>query len=304
MRAQLPQDPALAAAGVQWLPAEASARRYARLRQPRRVDAPTAVVMLFGRGTPPREVERVARATEHLARAGLPVPQVHAVDPQAGWILQEDLGDTTLAAARAQGQQVAGAYSAAIGLLEPLAGLTSLDTSPRPPLDARRMRDELGVFSSLALKLGDGPGAGLSAELDELARLCAERPTVLCHRDYHARNLLLLDGRVRVIDHQDALAGPDTYDRVSLAYDPYVELTDAIRDRIAGDGEGVAVVAVQRLCKALGTFADKGGAWLQHVPSAARSARRLLARDGLALPLLDLALRTLELAAPRADSAP
>jgi hypothetical protein len=116
--------------------------------------------------------------------------------------------------------------------------------------------------------------------------------------------LLLQDGRVRVVDHQDALPGPLGYDRVSLAYDPYVELPDDIRDRIAGPSPQVGEVAVQRLAKAIGTFADKGGAWAQFISPAARQARRLIARHGLKVPVLDLAFATLATGSTPAGSSP
>ena len=54
----------------------------------------------------------------------------------------------------------------------------------------------------------------------------AAEPRVLCHRDYHSRNLMLHDGRLYIIDFQDARMGPDTYDLVSLLRDSYVDLTE------------------------------------------------------------------------------
>jgi len=300
MASRLPST--LRARGHRWLPADASARRYARLSRPEAAEAPTAIAMVFAPGTRPAEVERVALATRRLERAGFPVPQVYAVDAEHGWLLQEDLGDETLALARSRGRPVAQAYSDAVQLLQRIVDLR-LETSPKPPLDRVRMVRELELFATTALNLAAGPGPGLAAELARLADSCATLPTVLCHRDYHSRNLMLHQGRVRVVDHQDALVGPAPYDRVSLAYDPYVELNDTVRDRIAGQHPGTAEVAVQRLAKAIGTFAEKGGHWRRWIPPAARSARRLLARDGLDYPLLDLALSTLALAADRAATA-
>lgn len=286
---------------LEWLPAEASQRRYGRLFGPQSVDRPTAVVMTFARGTRPEEVRRVLRATELLAEAGLPVPDIYDAVPEQRWILQEDLGDITLAGARGAGLAVAPLYSEAVGLLESLAPLT-LDSSPKPPLDQRRLHAELHQFAVLALQLPDGAGAGLKAELQALVDRCSALPTVLCHRDYHSRNLMVCEGRLRIIDHQDALAGPGPYDRASLAYDPYVELPDAIRERIAGDAEGTAEVAIQRLAKAIGTFADKGGPWRRWIGPAARSARQLISRSELSLPLLDLAFATLAAAASQQAS--
>ncbi len=294
MTAPLPSG--LACERLDWLPAEASQRRYGRLVRPQAVDRPTAVVMTFARGTRAEEVRRVLRATEWLARAGLPVPEVFDAVPEQRWILQEDLGDITLAGARDAGLAVAPLYSDAVGLLDRLAPLT-VDTSPKPPLDARRLQTELHQFSVLALQLPEGAGAGLKLELTSLVEHCTALPTVLCHRDYHSRNLMVCDGRLRIIDHQDALVGPAPYDRVSLAYDPYVDLADPIRKRIAGDGEGTAEVAIQRLAKAIGTFADKGGHWRQWIAPAARQARKLIKDSELSLPLLDLAFATQSAAA-------
>jgi aminoglycoside/choline kinase family phosphotransferase len=283
---------ALACDHLTWMPTEASGRRFARLLRPRRFGVDTAVVMVFARGTRAAEVERVDHATRLLAAAGLPVPEIYATEPEQRWILQEDLGDETLAKARERGAQIAEAYSEAVALLQRIAGL-HLPTSPRPPLDRQRLLDELRHFAVVALHLPEGPGAGLQAEFEQLVEPILAQPTVLCHRDYHARNLLLKDGRVRVVDHQDALPGPAAYDRASLAYDPYVDLPEAIRDRIAGDLPGTGAVAVQRLAKAMGTYAEKGARWRAHITPAARQARRLVDRDGLPLPLLKLAFATL-----------
>ena len=284
------------------LRAEASARRYVRLHGLRHFRLEQAILMRFPPGSAPSEVARVERSTRLLAQAGLPVPAVIASDPGSGWILEEDLGDRDLAVAVARGEAGADRYREALEPLPLLQRLGALDTSPVPPLDAVRLRRELRLFVDSALAGGEAPGRGLLADLERLVQLCAASPVTLCHRDYHARNLMLHEGRLRVIDHQDAMRGPAAYDRVSLAYDPYVELDDALRDELAGDGPDVAAVAVQRLCKALGTYASKGGRWQESIGPSARQARRLLARGELRLPVLQAALAPLALDAPRARS--
>jgi len=263
------------------LDAEASTRRFVRLVRPRGLDVPSAVLMVFAPGTPAAEVERVRRATSELEAQGLPVPRLHAHDARAGWILQEDLGDLSLARALAAGRDVRAAYDEALGWLEPLRA-ARVTTSPVPPLDGVRMRRELVLC---AARLPGGAPPGWDAELDALAERCARAPTALCHRDYHARNLMLHEGRVRWIDHQDALVGPAVYDRVSLAYDPYVDLPDARRDALAGDDEHLVPVALQRLLKAIGTYLGQGRHFAASVAPAARQARRLLERDGPARPV-------------------
>ncbi len=60
----------------------------------------------------------------------------------------------------------------------------------------------------------------------------AAEPRVLCHRDYHSRNLMLRDGSLYIIDFQDARMGPDTYDLVSLLRDSYVDITDRELDEL------------------------------------------------------------------------
>src|SRR5207237_5094268 len=69
-------------------------------------------------------------------------------------------------------------------------------------------------------------GDALRAEFAQLVKRLADEPRVLCHRDYHSRNLMLHNGRLYVIDFQDARMGPDTYDLVSLLRDSYVDLSE------------------------------------------------------------------------------
>ncbi len=299
-------DKPLACAHSVWLPSEASTRRYARLTRLQHYPLQTAVVMVFAKGTPPAEVARVERATRLLAAAGVPVPHIHDSDPAHGWILQEDLGDETLVSAVEHGADLADLHAKALELLPAIETLGALDTSPQPPLDARRLQRELDQFVTAALLLDGPPGPRLAEDLTMLVNACTAQPMVLCHRDYHARNLLWHEGRVRIVDHQDAMPGPAAYDRVSLAYDPYITLPDADRDRVAGEAPGTAAVAVQRLVKAIGTYALKaaeGAApdarrWRQWITPAAKQARRLIRRGELRVPVLDAALSTLALGAP------
>ena len=94
---------------------------------------------------------------------------------------------------------------------------------------------------------------------------------MLCHRDYHSRNLMLHDGSLYIIDFQDARMGPDTYDLVSLLRDSYVDIADRELDELiayflalkrrrhAGRRRDefrrrFDLMALQRNLKALGTF--------------------------------------------------
>jgi hypothetical protein len=131
---------------------------------------------------------------------------------------------------------------------------------------------------------------GLSAEI-------ASWPRVLCHRDFHSRNLMRHDGRLHWIDFQDARMGPSTYDLASLLRDSYVDLgEDFVAERLeefrgrAAPGESRDVfrrrfelTSVQRNLKALGTFGYMATVrgnevYLPYVPRTLGHVRRNLER--------------------------
>jgi aminoglycoside/choline kinase family phosphotransferase len=120
----------------------------------------------------------------------------------------------------------------------------------------------------------------------------ASEPRVLCHRDYHSRNLMLHEDRLYIIDFQDARLGPNTYDLVSLLRDSYVDLPeqtvdDLIAYFLALRGETGAeaafrhrfdLMALQRNLKALGTFgyqttARRNPVYIQYIPRTLRYVR-------------------------------
>src|SRR6185503_13342898 len=72
----------------------------------------------------------------------------------------------------------------------------------------------------------------LADEWRAIAEALAAEPRVLCHRDYHSRNLMLHRGSLHIIDFQDARMGPDTYDLVSLLRDSYVDFSDQQVDEL------------------------------------------------------------------------
>lgn len=103
----------------------------------------------------------------------------------------------------------------------------------------------------------------LTREFRSIATELCSHPFVLCHRDFHSRNLLVVSGELAVIDFQDARRGPRAYDLVSLLNDSYVEqspeLVAAMVERFErAIGAAVSaeydVAALQRNLKALGTF--------------------------------------------------
>jgi hypothetical protein len=131
----------------------------------------------------------------------------------------------------------------------------------------------------------------LCDELGLLVRELAAEPRVLCHRDYHSRNLMVFREALWIIDFQDARMGPDTYDLVSLLRDSYVDLPESLVDSLighylgaterSGDGgfrERFDVMAMQRNLKALGTFGFQATSranpvYAQYVPRTLRYVR-------------------------------
>jgi len=140
-----------------------------------------------------------------------------------------------------------------------------------PALDPQRFRFEMDFFveNYLGRLLGVAPPAGLREALHDLAERAASGRRVFCHRDFHSRNLMIRpDGRLAMVDIQDARWGPDGYDLASLLRDAYVddpdplieEMVERFHATVPGLGSASEfrgrfdVVATQRMVKALGTF--------------------------------------------------
>jgi len=138
---------------------------------------------------------------------------------------------------------------------------------------------------------------GVRAELGAIVAELAAEPRVLCHRDYHSRNLMLNGDQLFIIDFQDARMGPDTYDLASLLRDSYMDLTEDVVDELLAyflalqgrSAEADAfrarfdLMALQRNFKALGTFGYQtttrgNSVYIQYMPRTLRYARENLIR--------------------------
>lgn len=292
-------------ATVQALAGDASSRRYFRASV---AGQPSIILTLY---PTPFETQHSARAalelrlltqpqaalvyandplaqlemTQFLAQQGLPVPVVLGVDGALGIIAFEDLGDLRLIEALS-GQSPArqqALYQEAIELIVALQKLTpavkqSSLVGSRLRFDVDKLMWELGFFlthyfhSLKQRPLSAQQRSSVDQELEPLCKALATRPMVLCHRDYHARNLLWHRARLWLIDYQDARLGPATYDLVSLLLDPYAPTdqldTQALLDAYAA-GLGMEwdaqwtqeyeQMAIQRLLKAAGTYSYQVG---------------------------------------------
>ena len=166
-----------------------------------------------------------------LERAGVHVPQIVASDVKQGFILMEDLGNRTYLP-ELKADSVDALHGAALDAL--LAMQTSADATGLPRYDRERLMTEMGLLPTWFLEkhLGhaatDEQHAIIRRAFGWLANVAAEQPAVFVHRDYHSRNLLVCEPRSPgVIDFQDAVLGPLTYDLASLLRDCYIEWDDA-----------------------------------------------------------------------------
>ncbi|MEO1573348.1 MAG: phosphotransferase [Pseudomonadota bacterium] len=205
--------------------ADASFRRYFRVFHKRgshiAMDSP-----------PEREaLDRFIDLASRLRRSGLKAPRVLAADVSSGFALLSDLGRATYLDALAQAPERADAlYGDAIHRLVTLQ--LRVDPSDLPAYDEALLRTELGIFIEwlverhLGLSLSADERDLWAAVCDRLVASALEQPKVCVHRDYHSRNLMVGSaGDPGVLDFQDAVRGPLTYDLVSLLRDCYHVLT-------------------------------------------------------------------------------
>jgi aminoglycoside/choline kinase family phosphotransferase len=210
------------------------------------------------RPTPELPFVAVARL---LARSGIPVPRIDAVDLERRWILLEDLGGRHLC--DLQAEELGRRSREAILLLARVHALPPSDALPfQRCFDSEWIRFELATFQKHGAPRA--PAARLDAALGALAGWIAALPRVLCLRDYQSQNLMIdPDGRLRVLDFQDALLAPAGLDLAAFLWDSYVERSSAEREELlaayAGargipDRAALAALVVQRKCKDLGRY--------------------------------------------------
>ncbi len=215
------------AAAPQWqaLAGDAGFRRYFRL-----ASDPPLLAVLSPPQTEPNEV--FLKLTRHLRHHGVLTPAVAAVDLERGFFLIEDLGPTLLLQ-QLNHDSVEGLYAEALHCLLHMQQCPT-EALALPAYDRDRLRAEMNLFCEWFAPrlLGYEPTVADLHMLDrwftQLENSALEQPTVLVHRDYHSRNLVYrTGGPPGVIDFQDAVVGPITYDLVSLLRDCYIRWSEA-----------------------------------------------------------------------------
>lgn len=213
--------------------ADASFRRYWRAAN---ALGQTAIVM----DAPPdkEDIAPYLKIAGLLAPLGVHVPEVRAVDLLQGFVLMEDLGSLPYLTALRDGANADALYGDALQALLRMQ-LRGADAAAQlPPYDAAVLDREMALlpdwFIDVHLQLGleSDERELLTKSMAWLRDEVLRQPRVFVHRDYHSRNLMVLSGAgPGVIDFQDALAGPLTYDLVSLFKDCYVRWP---RERVLG----------------------------------------------------------------------
>ena len=290
---------------------DASFRRYFRITIGDRtwiaMDAP-----------PPQEDCRPFVAIARLLRlAGVNAPEILGEDLERGFLLLSDLGSTTYLAAlnaNTAPRLYADANSALVRMQR------AVPVATLPPYDRALLARELALYPDWyvtrqkAMTLSDAARTAWSRGCEVLLANNLAQPVVFVHRDYHSRNLMVCTDASNpgVLDFQDAVAGPITYDLVSLYKDAYIRWDEElVLDQVArywseAKRAGLPVdtdfaafyrdfewMGVQRQLKVLGIFArlshrDGKSAYLADMPRVAAGVIAACARYGQLAPFVPL----------------
>ena len=255
-----------------------------------------------------------------LTHAGLHAPEIRAADADAGFVLMSDLG-ARLYLPELHDESADALYGDALTAL--LAMQSTIDASDLPSYDDQRLASEMELLPEWFLKRH----LGFSPECDEwdvielafraLIDNATRQEQVFVHRDYHSRNLLVCPGNnPGILDFQDAVRGPITYDLVSLLRDCYIAWpedrvyawAEGYRRQLVGAGlthvdeaifrRGFDLMGLQRHIKVLGIFSrlwyrDGKAGYLKDLPLVWDYTRKVGNRYPETAPLIALIERAL-----------
>ncbi len=291
--------------------ADASFRRYFR------VDAADGNTLIVMDAPPPQEnVQPFIHVAEVFGATGVSVPHILAKDVEQGFLLLSDLGATTYLHELTHD-------SAHKLYMDAIDALILLQTQSQPDVfpeyDRAMLHRELMLFPDwyinkhLGVTLTDKQQAELNKIFDALLANNLAQAQVYVHRDYHSRNLMVLPQRnPGILDFQDAVYGPITYDLVSLLRDAYIQWDEemvldwAIRYWEGAKRAGLPVnpdidafyrdfefMGLQRHLKVLGIFArlyhrDGKDGYLKDLPLVMEYTRKAAGRYNVLKPLIKL----------------
>lgn len=286
------------------LAGDASFRHYDR------VDGDGRRAVLMDAPPPKEDIRPFIRIARQLERLGLSAPALLAADEELGLLLLEDLGDDTYTRLLARGGDEHRLYRLAVDALIHLHRQADAIPPGLPAYDDARLLTEANLLidwymPAVGLPLSTAARAEYESLWTGLFPIARAVPESLVLRDFHVDNLMLLPGRDGVracglLDFQDAVAGPVTYDLMSLLEDARRDIDTALtaamtahwlsafpavnRDAFAASW---AVLAAQRHAKVIGIFTrlsrrDGKAGYLVHIPRVWRLLERSLAHPALA----------------------
>jgi N-acetylmuramate 1-kinase len=286
------------------LAGDASFRHYDRV-----VDGDRRAVLMDA--PPPKEnVRPFINMAMHLERLGYSAPRLLALDMEAGLLLLEDLGDDTYTRLLAEGGDEDALYALAMDVLADLHSQVDAIPLHMPPYDDERLLTEATLLTDWYMPAVLGHDTDKAVRDDYVARWRAVFPVArsvpdsLVLRDFHVDNLMLLqrDGLAAcgLLDFQDAVAGPITYDCMSLLEDARRDIDPALVARMterylshfpgldrAAFAASWAVLAAQRHAKVIGIFTrlhrrDGKAGYLVHIPRVWKLLEAACAHPALA----------------------
>ena len=303
----LPKDWAIQAETLSVASADASFRRYFRV-QSKHAQHPSMIVM----DAPPvhEDCKPFIHVAQLFAQSGVNVPKILAQDLTQGFLLLSDLGNTTyLSALNADMAQADQLYRQAFASLVQLQKAST--PNDLPPYDRERLLNEMLLFPQWYLgvhyqySMTDAQTAELTKVFNILLDNNTAQAQVWVHRDFHSRNLMVQKDFAQnpgILDFQDAVYGPITYDAVSLLRDAYIEWDEQqqidwlVRYWEMARAAGLAVpnafdafyrdfeyMGLQRHLKILGIFArlyhrDGKSGYLKDLPLVLKYTRQVVAR--------------------------
>ncbi|MBK7613121.1 MAG: phosphotransferase [Burkholderiales bacterium] len=254
--------------------ADASFRRYFRIR-----DTAGTTRIVMDAPPPLEDVRPFIHVAGLIAQAGLHAPKVLAADTDQGFVLLDDLGDTLYLQVLQQGDTVQADRLMRDAIQALVQWQLRVDASSLPPYDEALLRRDLSLFPEWCVQREYGVTWTAAQQghwervSDLLVKSALEQPTVAVHRDWMPRNLMVSDPNPGILDFQDAVRGPISYDVASMLRDAFIswdeerELDWAVRYWDAARKAGLPVdqdfgefwrqtewMGLQRHLKILGIF--------------------------------------------------
>ncbi|MBF0330160.1 MAG: phosphotransferase [Nitrospirae bacterium] len=202
----------------------------------------TCVVMKSGVGD--ADFERHIEYTKFFTSCGVPVPVLVSVDYARKEAVFEDLGDLSLYSwlkCTRQEPDIERMYKKILDALIKIQTDASDRVNECPPLAARifdyeyfRWETKYFIERFVIGLRGIEPENidDIENELNRLASLCDSFQKTIIHRDFQSQNIMIMDGKPRIIDYQGARMAPSAYDIASILWDPYYRLPDAVRENL------------------------------------------------------------------------